>query len=106
MDALLCYIHSKSIILTLRPCSTNLSSVSLQKLFFLVSCLLCPFSAKIISQLLIPVSILHKMSMKKILNDKMAFTKLTLTTVVVIKICANPSSTTSYLLLFAFFIYN
>ena len=36
-------------------------------------------------------------------NDRMAPTKLPVTTAVIIKTCAKPGNTTSYILFFAFF---
>ena len=43
------------------------------------------------------------MSVKWNLNDRMAPTKLPMTTAVIIETCAKPSNTTSNLLFFAFF---
>ena len=55
MVASSCYIHSRSTTRSLRPCSTNVSSLYCQKSsFFLVSCLLRPLSIKVISQSSIP----------------------------------------------------
>ena len=55
MAASFCYINSRSTSHSLRPCGTNVSSLYCQKSsFVLVSCLLRPFSIKIISQSSIP----------------------------------------------------
>ena len=42
------------------------------------------------------------MSMKRNLNDRMAPTKLPMTTAVIIETCAKPSNTTLYMLFFEF----
>ena len=46
------------------------------------------------------------MSLKWILNDRMTPTKLPVSTAVIIKTCAKPSNTTSYILFFVFFTNN